>query len=333
MSSYRVYHFETASEQLGWRSIFCDLADYYKKEHDAEIVYFKERFEIPYTSELYCPELDYVMQDCNFIIYDVERDIVKAITWCEANKQDKNGRSLFAALEERNNPEDLILAGHLPNMFYDPTKNKNTPSIPERFKFKVKSTTWYPTECSLSFDELYEKRQNIELIDKLFWRSSTRREDPFELAEKGICNRDHSSGHSMEEYMLEAINYKVGLAISSVGEKCYREIEYMGAGIPFLRLEFIGKHEPPLIPNYHYIAINRDEYGIVPEPMWSPTHDREGGPDYVEAYTKRFLEVKDDKEFLNFITENARTYFKENCDKLTRIPALLNLLEENENEK
>tara|TARA_R100001015_G_C4633850_1_gene199364 strand:+ start:657 stop:1628 length:972 start_codon:yes stop_codon:yes gene_type:complete len=320
----KVYHFETSLRNLAWHKIYCDLAEYYKNTYNAEIVYLKSIVSQEGQS-LYCPELNYNLKDTDFVVYDSEKDIIKVITWNESNIRCNTGVSLTEALELRNNPNDILLVSHTSQFFYDPIEKKL--NIPQRFNFKVKDTTWYPFKSKLSFDEVYENRKNLQLVDKLFWRSSTKRLDPFTLSELGICNDNIAKFSSMEEYIKDASQYKIGLAISSVAEKCYREIEYMAIGLPFIRLEFIGQHNPPLIPNFHYIAISREEFNIKPE-IWSCDMDRTGGPEYVEAYKNKFLEVKDNKEFLNFISENARNYFKENCDDSIRITKLIELLEE-----
>ena len=58
--------------------------------------------------------------------------------------------------------------------------------------------------------------------------------------------------------------------------------------------------------------------------------DRIGGEAYIEAYKKRFFEVKDDKEFLDFIIKNAREYYINYCSPQNRINHIVNRLELNE---
>lgn len=324
----KIYHFETAMTHLAWHKIFGDLANYYKNNYNStEIIYLQGICYIE-GQKLYCPELDCYMSDCDFVIIDTIKDIIKVITWGECSMIHENGVSLISALAKRNNPQDIMLIGHMSsyNEFIKPQVVKEC-FIPSSYKFKIQPTTWYPFTCDLSFDDIYEKRKQIQLIDQLFFVSSTRREDPFELAKIGICNPDPTWLGNMEKYILKASNYKVGLAISSVAEKCYREIEYMAIGLPCMRLKFVGEHFPPLIPNYHYIEVNREENGISME-NWNCSADRAGGPKYVEAYKKRFLEVKDDTEFLNFISTNARKYFKSYCDEPVIINQLLKQLED-----
>ena len=75
----------------------------------------------------------------------------------------------------------------------------------------------------------------------------------------------------------------------------------MALGIPFLRFEYISELNPNLIPNFHYISVERpDDLKI----------DRIGNEEHARMLEKRFLEVKDDTDFLNFISNNARNYYE-----------------------
>jgi hypothetical protein len=133
-----------------------------------------------------------------------------------------------------------------------------------------------------------------------------------------------------EKYFDDVINYKVGLSVAGRGELCYRDIEYMAVGLPMLRLEYITQTNPPLIPNYHYIAIDRAKYNLPGSPNsveWGAHLDREGGEIYVQAYKERFLEVKNDYKFLDFISNNAREYYNQYCSSSNRLSHLLKLLD------
>ena len=320
----KVYHFETSMENYAWHKIFCNLTDYYANTFNAEIIHLKSIIS-QVGQTLFCSELNYNMSDCDFIVYDTEKDVFKIITWSESNTVSSTGYSIVSALQKRNNSADILLVSHWSSFFYDASILGC--KIPSSFKFKILPTTWYPFKCKLNYDDIYESRKSLNLKDKLFWRSTTRREDPYKLADLGICDKNTGTVGNMEIYIQEASKYKLGLAISSVAEKCYREMEYMAIGLPFIRLEFIGEHNPPLIPDYHYISVNRKENNISML-NWGCNLDRAGGPEYVNAYKKRFYEVKDDLDFLNFISENARKYYTEYCEENIAWKNLVNLLEE-----
>lgn len=117
----------------------------------------------------------------------------------------------------------------------------------------------------------------------------------------------HIADHS--KYLKEIIKYKVGLSIGGVGEYCYRDFEYLALGIPMIRAEYKTTSLVPLVPNFHYIAVERENSYFPHEardPRWS---DRDATVDYVRAVEKKFLEVKDDEEFLRFISRNGREYY------------------------
>ena len=114
-------------------------------------------------------------------------------------------------------------------------------------------------------------------------------------------------------YFNELINHKIALSVDGRGEFCYRDIEYMAMGVPFIRFKFNSEMDPKLIPNYHYISVDR------PEDL---DHDRNSTEEHAKLIEKRFLEVKDDSKFLSFISKNAKAYYEnfitfDSCTKHT----------------
>jgi hypothetical protein len=158
------------------------------------------------------------------------------------------------------------------------------------------------------------------LIDKMFCLFTTNRHDPHPMREMGLVSP--SPGLlSIEDYLSLAIKHKMGLSVHGVAEVCHRDFEYLGIGLPMIRLEYMNDTlQPPLIPNYHYISVDRSQF------PYDGNADRVGGPEYVEAYKNRFYEVKDDIEFLEFISTNAKDYFDKYCSPLNRTRHMLNLL-------
>jgi hypothetical protein len=295
----KVYFLETQYQYMGWNDVFLELVNNIRDKFNAQVIHQK-------GGHLYIEKFNYNMPDCEIIIHDEKNDILKSITWSESPT------NLFEIYKQRNNKEDILL---LTQQAYWFPKDYNF-SV---YNFTVKPTTFYTFTPQTNHDHFYNLRRfkNFDsLEDKMFCLFTTRREDPFKLREIGICNE--SPGLlSIEEYLKHAINYKVGLSLSSLAEICYRDIEYMAIGLPMLRLEYMTPFNPPLIPNYHYISIPRDGF------EWSTNADRAGGDKYVEAYKNRFLEVKDDKDFLDFITKNAREYYIDYCSPYNRIKVLM----------
>jgi len=298
-----VYFLETQYNYMGWSDMFLELVIELKNNFNAKIIHQK-------GGHLYIEKFDYNLPDCEILIHDEENDILRGITWAEW----KTG--LFDIFMNRNNPNDILLQTQFYNWF---PKDFDRSTLP----FKLKGTTFYTFTPQTNHDFFYHLRQftnHEDLIDKIFFLFTTHRDDGIVLRELGLCSE--SPGLlNIEDYLKLAIKHKVGLSLPSVAEICYREIEYMAIGLPMLRLEFMTQLDPPLIPNYHYIAIPRDNF------PWDANFDRAGGEKYVEAYKNKFLEVKDNKEFLDFISKNAREYYNNYCSPQNKLKVLMKSLE------
>jgi hypothetical protein len=320
-----VYFFEPCSwlSYLGWHDVFLETSLHLKDKYNAKIIHkqgqqgVEERLQNLY--------LDHASRDCELIIYDDEKDILKAISFCESRGDCWDGKNdLWKLFTERNKKEDIFLvtqfSSWLPKEYIHP------------YNFTLHTTPFYiftPYTNPDFYWRLRKFRGYNNLVNKMFFLSTTRREDPFALREMGL-SIEAQGNMNIDEYLNLAIQYKVGLAISSASELCYRDIEYMAIGLPMLRLEYVTQTNPPLIPNYHYIAIDRAKYNLPGSPgnlEWGSHLDREGGEIYVQAYKERFLEVKDDYNFLEFISNNAREYYNQYCSSLNRLSHLLKLLD------
>jgi hypothetical protein len=134
-------------------------------------------------------------------------------------------------------------------------------------------------------------------------------------------NTDYLNGYGLiggpTTYFEDLIKYKIGLSIAGRGELCYRDIEYMALGIPMIRFNYLSELNPNLIPNYHYISINRPDDLII---------DRLGNESHAKLIEERYLEVKDDYEFLNFISKNARQYYTDYLSRENRVNHTIKLL-------
>ena len=122
----------------------------------------------------------------------------------------------------------------------------------------------------------------------------------------------------------KSIEYKIALSVSGSGELCYRDIECMALGIPFLRFEFQTSLYEPLIPNVHYISVDYDKT--------IPTHngvnkDRLGEAAHAKQLENRYKEVIDNDDFLNFISKNARKYYEDNLSPANRVKKTLEILD------
>lgn len=149
-------------------------------------------------------------------------------------------------------------------------------------------------------NHFYHQRQQLDLIDKFYFRGSGFEHRPLiQLFDTKYFSGGYPVGN-FENYAEEAITYKVGFSCAGSAQFCYRDIEYMAMGIPMIRFKYTNEMNPDLIPNYHYISV---------EPQLEKNEEYETNQEHADLIQQRFLEVKDDKEFLQFISNNARKYY------------------------
>jgi hypothetical protein len=270
------------------------------------LIYLKEEFgaeiHLQKGGHLYISELDYHIPDCEIVIYDEEKDILKAISYSETKTE------LLEKFKQRNNPDDIFVVLHKLNW------HPHLHNI-ESYHFKFHTTTFYPFSPQTNYEFFYYKRKILsytEMSEKLFFRATYGRGDQQRLAELGITN-DLFRIRRMEEYLELAVGHRVGLSIAGAAELCHREFDLMAVGVPVLRLEYVDTYDPPLIPNYHYISVDRED---LPR---DPNLDNIGGQKYIDAYVKRYEEVKNDFEFLDFISKNAYDYYDKYCSPKNKI--------------
>jgi hypothetical protein len=191
----------------------------------------------------------------------------------------------------------------------------------EENKDKYNPWIYFPSNL-YDIDSLYEYRKSqTELIDKFcFWGTSIEARSILSNFSNDYFDGGRPIG-DFYNYSKKLLTYKVALSIAGRGEFCYRDIENFGMGIPIIRFEYKNELYNPLIPNYHYISIDRpDDLPI----------DREGKEHHAKMIESRFLEVKDDVEFLKFISENARKYYEDHLSVDGGIKTTYEILKLNE---
>ena len=172
-----------------------------------------------------------------------------------------------------------------------------------------KYSPWTYFQCGMDDLEFYrKKRKSIDnKIEKMYFRGDKRGRSILKYFDSIYL--ENPSRTNSEEYFNEVINYEVGLSIGGVGEMCYRDIEYMALEIPFIRFEYQTKMIPNLIPNFHYISIPIDD--DLPQ-VNLIKRDRLGNYKHTKKIESKFREVIKNKEFLKFISNNAREYYENN---------------------
>lgn len=174
---------------------------------------------------------------------------------------------------------------------------------------------------------LREKRNNIsDKENKMFWLGSgvdSYRKMIRIVEQKGYLQPIFSVPH--EQYLDKLIYSKIGLSYyldldkyntpyDHPGEFCYRDIEYILMGLPFIRIEFKDVTHNLLLPNHHYISIPREHAYVA--------YEKFGDEGVADLYIKRYLEVINDTEYLNYISKNQiewanNNLMNDNKEKLT----------------
>lgn len=319
---FTVYHQGCVSLRWTWHDLYRELVLHLIDKYKANVVY-DEGFDtidhgngyVQSVPKLRIDKWNINVPDSEILIHDEENDVLRGISFSE------NWTRIIDLFTERNNPNDILLLTQQNNIFH--TIIHQTGSFPT-FPFKLKRTTFYPFNPIYNMEYFYHERRfkkKEDLIDKMggIYGASSGRFDTERLSQLGVL--EYSHGYDYQSYLLKLTNYKMGLAIAGSGEICHREFEYMAMGIPMIRLEYMTQLDPPLIPNHHYVSVDITNF---PKDMWL---HRTGGEEYVEAYKNRFMEVKDDAEFLDFVAHNGRQYYVENCSPQNRLSVLLKQLE------
>lgn len=199
---------------------------------------------------------------------------------------------------------------------------------------KIKPWIFLPFQ---EFDYKYYRteRNKIETYnDKLFWLGSG--VDDYRkmiriIDNKGYMQPIQNTSHT--DYLDKLIKSKIGLSYyldlnkyntpyDHPGEFCYRDIEYIILGLPFIRIEFKDVTHNPLLPNHHYISIPREHAYVA--------YAKNGDEGVADLYIEKYNEVINDSSFLEYISKNQIKWANENlldgnAEKLTF--ELLNLKE------
>lgn len=256
-------------------------------------------------------EFDCPVPDCEIVIHDSSEDSFKVLSFSEIRT-----KSWDKILSVRNNSNDILITAHgNANWGFDWLLKKD-------WNFKIYNHVLYTFDPKINYSYYYRQRrllEDSEFLDKLYFVSTTKRGDEQELQKHPLVSDRHPC-QGIHPYLSNIIKYKVGLSLpGGTYEMCHRDIEYLSIGLPMMRLEYLHQYEPELKPNFHYISIDR-----LPHMRPHQRFDYLGGPEYRELYINRFKEVKDDKEFLKFISNNGREYYNNNISEQNRMKIVLN---------
>ena len=195
-------------------------------------------------------------------------------------------------------------------------------------------TVW---QLGSNYDQIQKHRESILLDKRLFWRGSLYNQGvpdrylgvrkALELLPSHLTSNELYFGAnpiSFDQYLQESFQFRLAFSIGGgggalCGDLCFRDIEMFGLGIPLLRPRLIVENFEPLLPDFHYIAVDAEfdaEYRYANPNILS------------QKIASRYREVIDDLEYLEFIKNNAKNWYENNMSypKITyNIIKLLNL--------
>ena len=248
------------------------------------------------------PKGDFILYECEYVIEFEDTGDLYVLSVCDDLSN--------ATLNEQSNPhlKKVLISQFIQDKIDHHTKENSQKYFP---------WIYFPSTID-DMSIFYDIRQNSNsFIDKMYFRGSGIEDRPIVT----YINSDYLEGYypigGTLTYFKDLIKYKIGLSIGGRGELCYRDIEYMAMGIPFIRFEYETILNPPLIPNYHYISIER------PKNM---TLDRLGTIEHAKLIENKFLQIKDDYNFLNYISNNAKTYYERYLKRYNNVNHTLQLL-------
>jgi len=243
--------------------------------------------------------------DCEMIIEDFDTKKAKVFSVADIVSDD------IINLQSNDNITDIYISQF--------NRKKIEILVDEKFRYKYKPWIYFKAN-DFDLDYFYHQRKKSNFFfDKLYFRGDLRIRNIVNKLDNNFFYGGESLNAPFEKYIEEMIKYSVGLSISGVGEFCYRDVEYMAIGIPFIRFEYLSEMRQPLIPNYHYISIDR------PDDLKN-INDNWGSQSHAKMIIDRFLEVKDDKNFLEFISKNARKYYEDYLSPENSINNTISLL-------
>lgn len=182
------------------------------------------------------------------------------------------------------------------------------------------------------YEHYREKRKQLTSYnDKLFYLGSGIDGYRKSVLEVGSMGHLQTTGNfEFSDYLDKLINSKIGLShymdldkytnpFEYPGEMCYRDIEYMSVGLPFIRIEYKDSLHNPLIANHHYISIPREDAYVA--------YERDGDKGVAELYVKKYLSIKENNTFLDFISKNQIDWFDKNIKSPNKEKLTFDLLE------
>jgi len=207
----------------------------------------------------------------------------------------------------------------------------------EEVRKKIKPSV-YPESCwnlgIENWEQIQSYRKSTKLDKRLYWRGSVYKEMEnqnyrntrlsIDLLNKKM--NDFYFGNlpiNFESYISEAMDFKLALCFGggggwSCGDFCFRDIEMYGLGIPTIRPRYAVESDDPLLPNVHYISVDCE---------FDSTFKYQTQDVLADKIIERYNEVIDNDEFLDYIRDNARSWYIRNASGPNITYKIIDILE------
>lgn len=321
MTKIRIHRYENEVWGRNHLPFFKSFDEYLKNHFDVELVnYNRDGNTFTGSIELQQPVPNFgknpPLSDVDCVLENLETLETKVLSFTEYFN------SYICHITKAPNCSTTLLSHFNWHNIYYWMKKEN--AIEELYKIKP----WiFLSYCQFDHNHYRELRKNtIELEEKLFWLGSGygdyRKTISF-INEKGHLQPNINV--NQEEYLTKLSKSKIAVGFYTdlnryntpydyPGEFCYRDIEYAIIGVPFIRIEYKDTLHNPLLPNHHYISIPREHAYVA--------YEKYGDEGVANLYVEKYLEVKDNFIFLNYISNNLikwsdNNVLNENAEKLT----------------
>lgn len=169
----------------------------------------------------------------------------------------------------------------------------------------------YEVNDEIKIKNLYDARNPRYTIPELyfcghFW--DFRKDMIKHIKSPSISIVDKSNkNYSYYDYLQNLIHYRSSLSLPGGTEICNRDIESFSVGVPLIRPNISIQYEDPLIANYHYISCydNCKYWGGHPSYI--------SYKDFALSLMDVWERVKNDFDYLEFVSNNARSWYLKNC--------------------
>ena len=201
---------------------------------------------------------------------------------------------------------------HSDDFFFEPLKEDFTPF----------SYTTSRTDVDKVINELRDINNKDRVIPKTpmfkgylyLFREYLKKDNRFHIKETG---EDNILSHP--DYIKHLNQFSINMSLNGASQICNRDMEILGLGTALFRPKLSSNFYNPLIPNYHYIAVDYDHIKNV-RPLEKYYKQLK------ELIISRWNEVIKDVDFINEVALNGKKWFNENVPKEKHAGILIKIL-------